>query len=58
MQPNNGQLQQQQPLFGAYLNFPRSNLGNAGPHLVHQRSGLIDVGYNLGNQVSNLVYGF
>ena len=57
--PNNpGQLQQQQPFFGAHLNFPRSNLGNAGPGLVHQRSGPIDGGINHGNQGINLVYGF
>jgi hypothetical protein len=52
------QAQQQQPLFGAPLNFPRSNNGNAGPNLVHQRSGPIDVGLNYGNQGSNLVYSF
>jgi hypothetical protein len=41
MQPDNpGQLQQQQPYFGAHLNFPSANLGRLGPNLVQQRSNL------------------
>ncbi len=59
-QSNTRQLNQQQPYFGAHLSMPRSNLGNLGPNLAQKHSNLVpenidivQLGYNLGNQISN-----